>query len=154
VSGLHVARPPSSPDWPGSSPCVNFRPNISQRGVLKDRTGWRNDYLAYLPVFLRGTVVRCQHWPFRVVRWGGGVERIPRSCAAQLCNSPRTYNSQLRKIQGNCGVSVMPVFLQSLYRALAFWRQKSGLEVSLEKDPSEGKSREGKHGCILIFTAG
>jgi len=47
----------------------------------------------------------------------------------------------------------MPVFLQSLYRALAFWWQKNDKEVSCEKDPSEEESREGKWGKYILISA-
>jgi hypothetical protein len=48
----------------------------------------------------------------------------------------------------------MPVFLQSLYRALAFWRQKVDLEVSLEKDPFQVWGSGGKWEVLLKLATG
>lgn len=45
---------------------------------------------------------------------------------------PKDLHSSLEKPDTRRAL-VMPVFLQSLYRALAFWRQKTDLEVSYEK---------------------
>lgn len=65
---------------------------------------------------------------------------------------PKDLHSSLERPEAR-GELVMPVFLQSLYRALAFWWQKNDKEVSCEKDPSEEESREGEWGKYILISA-